>query len=127
MNREQTYRYYKMCETIAMKAGEKGELLKAERWYLEAAKWRLTFKNVHNNGYWNEGHKSRYETCIGNAWIQRQAYEDDKAIDDMSYERGKVKKTKWSVWKRKHNNVGKDSFEALMKKHQKIKKARKSK
>ena len=124
MNRNQTYKYYKMCETIAEKASREGEYLKAERWYLEAAKWRLVFKDVHNNGYWNEGHKARYQTCVGNAWIQRKAYEDDKLIDRICYERERSTTPKWSVWQKKHNKVMKDTFTSLMEQHKKIKKSR---
>ena len=127
MNRNQTYNYYKMCEKIADKAAESCEYLKAEHWYLEAAKWRLIFRDNHNGGYWDAGHKAHYDCLKGSAWIQREAYEDNIAIDQICYERKKSKTPKWSVWKKKHTNIMKDNFESLMKQHQKIKKARKLK
>tara|TARA_Y100000992_G_scaffold287515_1_gene240373 strand:+ start:110 stop:493 length:384 start_codon:yes stop_codon:yes gene_type:complete len=127
MNKTQTYKYYKMCEKIAEKAGQEGEFLKAERWFLDAAKWRKIYRDNFCGGNWDTGHKARYDTCVGNAWIQREAYEDDKAIDHICYERGGSTTPKWSVWQKKHNNVMKDTFASLMEKHQKIKKARKQK
>ena len=127
MNQRQTYNYYKMCEKIAEKAGQEGYFLKAERWFLDAAKWRLIYRDNFCGGNWDPGHKARYDTCVGNAWIQREAYEDDKAIDSICYERGSSTTPKWSVWKKKHNSVMKETFASLMEKHQKIKKARKQK
>ena len=127
MNQRQTYNYYKMCEKIAEKAGQEGYFLKAERWFLDAAKWRMTYRDNFCGGNWDPGHKARYDTCVGNAWIQREAYEDDKAIDHICYERGGSTTPKWSVWQKKHNTVMKETFACLMEKHQKIKKARKQK
>ena len=116
-----------MCEKIAEKAGREGDFLKAERWFLDAAQWRMTYRDNFCGGNWDPGHKARYDTCVGNAWIQREAYEDDKAIDSICYERGSSTTPKWSVWKKKHNSVMKETFASLMEKHQKIKKARKQK
>ena len=127
MNQRQTYKYYKMCEKIAEKAGQEGDYLKAERWFLDAGKWRLIYRDNFCGGNWDPGHKARYDTCVGNAWIQREAYEDDKAIDHICYERESSTTPKWSVWKKKHNNVMKKTLASIKKKQQKNKKARKQK
>ena len=113
-----------MCEKVAEKAGQDGDYLKAERWFLDAAEWRKVYRDNFCGGNWDLGHKARYDTCVGNAWIQRQAYEDDVAIDNICYERGSSITPKWSVWQKKHNNVMKGTFATLIKKHQKIKKKR---
>jgi len=125
MNQTQTYKYYKMCEQIAENAGQEGDFLKAERWFLDAAEWRKIYRDNFFNGNWDSGHKARYDTCVGNAWIQREAYEDDKAIDNICYEREGSTTPKWSVWQKKHNNVIKDTFVSLIEQHKKIKEKRK--
>lgn len=126
MTRNSLYRAYKKAGSIAEQAVQNGEFLKAERHFLESAKLRLAFRDTYCNGVWDEGHETRYHICIGSAWIQRQAYEDDKIIDSISYERDKPTSRPWSVWETKH--AKKDmSFDFLMKKHAEIKKRRKSK
>jgi hypothetical protein len=124
--RSQLYYAYKKSEGIAEQAVRDGDFLKAERFFLKAASQRLAFRDKFCNGVWDEGHEARYQTCVGTAWIQRQAYEDDKIIDAISYMRGEQQTRKWSVWEKKHRNVGIESFESLIQKHTKIKKRRRA-
>jgi hypothetical protein len=127
MSRSQYYYAYKKPEMMAEQAVQNGEFLKAERYFLEAATARLYFRDTYCNGVWDEGHEARYHICVGTAWIQRQAYEDDKIIDAMSYERGGSTTRRWSVWEKKHKSIGKESFDSLIKKHAQLRKRRNAK
>ena len=127
MSRSQHYNAYKKPERMAEQAVQNGEFLKAERYFLEAAAARLYFRDTYCNGVWDDGHEARYHICVGSAWIQRQAYEDEKIIDAISYERGKNSVRRWSVWEKKHNSIAKDSFESLIKKHALLRKLRNAK
>ena len=124
MSRNLYYNSYKKSESIAEQAVQDGDFLKAEKFFLKAAKQRLAFRDRFCNGVWNEGHAARYHICIGSAWIQRQAYEDDKIIDAISYKRGEHQTRKWSVWEKKHNKIGKESFDSLIQEQKKIQKRR---
>lgn len=111
---------YKHCEDAAQIAACQGNYLKSEALYLRAAELRLQHRDKYYGGDWDEGHKSRYECIVGAAWIQRQAYEDDKIINNISYDRNAPKPRKtYSVWK-KNPLKTKNTFASLMKKHKKI-------
>ena len=127
MSRRQHYYAYKKPERMAEQAVQNGEFLKAERYFLEAAAARLHFRDTHCNGVWDDGHEARYHICVGAAWIQRQAYEDDRIIDAISYEREMNSVRRWSVWEKKHKSIGKESFNSLIKKHAQLKKRRNAK
>lgn len=115
---------YKDCEHAAQVAACEGKYLKSEALYLRAAELRLKHCKKYYGGDWDEGHKSRYECIIGAAWIQRQAYEDDKVINNISYDRNVSKsKNPYSVWK-KNPLKTKNTFASLMKKHKKIQEKR---
>lgn len=125
MSRNQTYTMYKLYEDMALDALEKGDHLNAETFFLKAAAGRKEFCEKFCNGRWDPGHKARYDSMMGAAWIQRQALEDDKIVNAICYEREIPQKhTTYNVWKKKSWRNKKEDFNALLTQHAKIQKKR---
>jgi hypothetical protein len=128
MSSNQTYTKYKQYEVIAQEAVENGNYLKAEEFFLNAAAARKEFCNKFFGGRWEAGHKARYDSMVGAAWIQRQAYEDDKAVEAICYERDvPTSRTAYSVWNKLQWNKPQENFNAILEQHAKIQKKRRSK
>ena len=125
--KSETYNYYKKNEKDARVAAMNGEYLKAERLFLDAARARLFYRDRFYNGQWDDGHKARYDICVGSAWIQREAFETEVSEKNICYERQqKNRRGKWSVWRAKIKENKSDNFESLMKQHEKIKQKRRN-
>ena len=125
MSRNQTYNMYKQYEDMALDAVEKGEHLRAETFFLKAAAGRKEFCEKFCGGRWDAGHKARYDSMMGAAWIQRQALEDDKIVDEICYERDAPQQCgTYNVWKKKSWRNKKENFNALLTQHAKIQKKR---
>ena len=127
MSRNQTYTQYKQYEVIAQEAVENGNHLKAETFFLKAAAARKEFCEKFCGGTWDPGHKARYDSMIGAAWIQRQALEDDKIVDAICYERDVHQQRRtYNVWKKKSWRNKQENFSTLLQQHSQIKKKRRA-
>lgn len=125
MSRNQIYTWYKQYEVIAQEAVENGNPQKAETFFLKAAATRKEFCDKFCGGKWDPGHKARYDSMMGAAWIQRQALEDEKIVNAICYERdAPQQRSTYNVWKKKSWRNKKEDFNTLLKQHQKIQKKR---
>lgn len=123
MNKTQSYNYYKKCEMEARVAAMNGNYIQAEELFLTAAECRLDYRDKFYKGKWDAGHKARYDSCVGAAWIQRAQYETELLEEQICYERNTVKPTtKWSVWRYQTTQNNIENFESLIDQHKKTKK-----